>query len=240
MNNGLLLFIPLACLAGTVQVPGTWSLLPQKAEAVSAMTLPPAVPCEWSGQMSSLAHAELFAADGAGVTELKDLPGVRIEGGAVSLVYGAQSEAAGFVRMAAPPVSGAEWRGSTYWTGGEPWARIGKDWMHPGDASDVARAFVAPAEGRVTISGTVKKLHLDGDAFLHEVGLVEGVDRRAAGCLDFCLLLGEGIEVYSFVHIFLLCLSGKGVFKFVKIEALYGLGEGHADSSTVARWSSRA
>ena len=163
MIKQMLLFLPLACLAGTVQVPGTWPHLPQKAEAVSALTLPPAVPCEWSGQMSALAQAELSAADGARVTELKDLPGVRIEGSAVSLVYGAQSEAAGFVRMAAPPVSGMEWRGSTYWTGGEPWARIGKDWMHPGEASDVARAFVAPADGRVSVSGTVKKLHLDGD-----------------------------------------------------------------------------
>ena len=154
-------FLPLACLAGTVQVPGTWSLLPQKAVAVPA--LPPAVPVTFSGQMSTLAQTEVRVPDGARVTELIGRPGVTIEGGEVSLLFGANAETVGFSRMAAAPVSGAEWRGSTYWSGAEPWARIGKDWMHPGEASDVARAFVAPAGGRVSVSGTVKKLHLDGD-----------------------------------------------------------------------------
>jgi hypothetical protein len=65
--------------------------------------------------------------------------------------------------MSAPPAAGAEWYGSTYWTGGEDWARIGKDWLHPGNACDVARVFVAPADGRVSVLGTIKKLHLDGD-----------------------------------------------------------------------------
>jgi hypothetical protein len=156
-----ILLLPLACLAGTVQVPGTWALLPLKAEPVPA--LPPAVPVTFSGQMSTLALAVVHAPDGARVTELKDRPGVSIEGGEVSILFSATSEAGGFARMAAAPVSGAEWRGSTYWSGAEPWARIGKDWMHPGDASDVARAFVVPTDGRVSVSGTVKKLHLDGD-----------------------------------------------------------------------------
>ena len=125
--------------------------------------LHPAIPREHSGQRATLATAEVRAADGARVTELKGLPGVRIEGGEVSLAFVTEKEADGFVQMGTPPAAGAEWYGSAYWTGGEEWARVGKNWMHPGDAMDVARVFVAPADGRVSVSGTVKKLHLDGD-----------------------------------------------------------------------------
>jgi hypothetical protein len=88
---------------------------------------------------------------------------VRVEGNAVALAFGTEEVSDGFARMATPPACGAEWYGSVYWTGGEAWARIGKDWMHPGNGMDVARVFVAPADGRVAISGAVKKLHLDGD-----------------------------------------------------------------------------
>jgi len=121
----IILLMPLACLAGTLQVPGTWALLPQE---------------------SALARAE-----------------VRAEGNAITLAYGVTAASGEFTRMATPPATGAEWYGSTYWAGGEGWARVGKDWMHPGNALDVARVFVAPADGRVAVSGLVKKLHLDGD-----------------------------------------------------------------------------
>lgn len=163
MIKQMLLLLPFACLAGTIQVPGIWSLPHQDLDSASLTSLPPAVPRKASGQQTALAQASVQTADGVAVTELKGFPSVRIEGGEVSLIFSVKDEPAGFAPMTTPPVSGAEWRGSTYWTGGEPWARIGKDWMHPGDASDVARVFVAPADGRVSVSGTVKKLHLDGD-----------------------------------------------------------------------------
>jgi hypothetical protein len=161
LTKGLLFLMPFACLAGTITVPGSWALLPQKTDSIQAA--PPAVPVKSSGQLSTLVQTEVRVPDGARVTTLKDQPGVQIEGGEVSFVFGVHHKPDGFARMASPPVSGAEWRGSTYWTGGDPWARIGKDWMHPGEASDVTRTFIAPADGRVSISGTVKKLHLDGD-----------------------------------------------------------------------------
>ena len=88
---------------------------------------------------------------------------VCVEGNAVALIYGTTDVPDGFARMATQPVAGAEWYGSTYWTGSDGWARVGKDWLHPGNACDVARVFIAPADGRVAVSGTVKKLHLDGD-----------------------------------------------------------------------------
>ncbi len=164
MRTAVLLVMPLACLAGVVQVPGKWTLLPTAAETAMAPAAPPAVPVASSGQSSTLAQAEVRVPDGTHVTELTGWPGLRIEAGEVTLAYAAAKlPAGGFARMAMPPAAGAEWRGSTFWTGGEPWARVGKDWMHPGDGSDVARAFVAPVDGRVSVSGTVKKLHLDGD-----------------------------------------------------------------------------
>lgn len=54
------------------------------------------------------------------------------------------------------------WYGSTYWTGPN-WTRVGKDWHHPGANTPSARRFVAPRDGRVTVSGRVYKAHLDGD-----------------------------------------------------------------------------
>ena len=163
MNKAILCLLPLTCLAGTVQVPGTWARLPQGVVSAEVAGLHPAVPREYSGQRSTLIASEVRAADGAQVTELKGFPGVRVEGGEVTLVFNPQKEPDKYRLMATPPAGGAEWYGSTFWTGGEEWSRVGKDWMHPGDAMDTARVFVAPEDGRVAVSGTVKKLHLDGD-----------------------------------------------------------------------------
>ncbi|MBI2299274.1 MAG: PD40 domain-containing protein [Armatimonadetes bacterium] len=56
-----------------------------------------------------------------------------------------------------------QWYGSTYFTGGPDWCRVGKDWHHPGDTTPSIRCFRFPRAGRVTVTGRVKKLHLDGD-----------------------------------------------------------------------------
>lgn len=55
-----------------------------------------------------------------------------------------------------------EWYGSTFWTGPD-WTRVGKDWHHPGENTLSVRCFRAPRDGRVTVTGRVFKLHLDGD-----------------------------------------------------------------------------
>lgn len=63
------------------------------------------------------------------------------------------------------------WYESTFWQGGEQWLRVGKDWHHPGDRGPSVRRFLVPADGAVTITGRVRKAHLDGDgvraAILH-------------------------------------------------------------------------
>jgi len=56
----------------------------------------------------------------------------------------------------------AEWYGSTFWTGPD-WTRVGKDWHHPGQNTPSVRRFTAPRDGRVTVTGRVFKLHLNGD-----------------------------------------------------------------------------
>lgn len=153
--------LPMVCLAGNVQVPGQWALL--RRDADPAMTTVPApVPREFSGKASTLASTTVHTADGVAVSELTGVPGVKIASGNVTLVYPARDVGA-FSMMRTPPKDGEKWYDSTYWTGGEMWARIGKNWTHPGNACDAARVFVAPKNGRVTVSGTVKKLHLDGD-----------------------------------------------------------------------------
>jgi hypothetical protein len=58
------------------------------------------------------------------------------------------------------PKSGT-WQGSTFWEGPQ-WCRVGKDWQHPGSESAVVRRFVAPADGRVTITGAARKLDTNG------------------------------------------------------------------------------
>jgi hypothetical protein len=151
-------------MADMIRVPGMWTLMP--TTNVTAPALPPAVPISFSGQRATLPESEVRVPDGAKVTELKGRSGLLINRGEIELVH-EKSEAAKeretFTPMASSPVAGAEWYGSTFWTGNEAWARIGKDWMHPGSAGDVARVFIAPTDGQAKISGTVKKQHLDGD-----------------------------------------------------------------------------
>jgi hypothetical protein len=57
--------------------------------------------------------------------------------------------------------AGSEWHGSTYWTAGG-WARVGKDWQHPGPVGFVVRRFVLPEDGTVTVSGRVAKGDIGG------------------------------------------------------------------------------
>ena len=59
--------------------------------------------------------------------------------------------------------SSAVWYESTFWQGNETWLRVGRDWHHPGDRAPSVRRFTAPADGTVTVSGSVYKAHRDGD-----------------------------------------------------------------------------
>ncbi len=78
------------------------------------------------------------------------------------------------------------WYGSTFWTG-SGWTRVGKNWQHPGDDTPSVRKFVCPADGKITVSGRVFKMHQQGDgiraAIIHnEKELwrkeIEGVDGK--------------------------------------------------------------
>lgn len=48
------------------------------------------------------------------------------------------------------------WHGSTFWSGPD-WTRVGRNWQHPGNATPSVRTFRAPRDGRVRISGNVRK-----------------------------------------------------------------------------------
>ena len=189
----ILCLMPIACLAANVQVPGEWTLL---SDAVVTQVEHPAVPRVFSGQQSTLITTKVHAQDGVKTAELKSMPGVRIEEGAVSLVYSASKEVNEFARMVRPPANGSVWYESTFWTGGESWARVGKTWMHPGNKSDTARVFVAPKAGRLSVSGVVKKLHLEGDGvkvsvrhnskvvWSADLGGKDGLGKEAACAVD--------------------------------------------------------
>jgi len=151
--------LPLTGMAGEVVVPGEWTSLRREADAALAQT-PDYNPRIHSGQASVLANTAVLTADGAEVSELTGQTGIRVSPGHISLRY--FREPFGFTAMRIKPTA-EELYGSTFWTGNEGWARIGKDCMHPGNACDVARVFIAPTAGRIAVSGTVKKLHLDGD-----------------------------------------------------------------------------
>ena len=201
------ILLPLAGVAGIVQVPGQWVSLRPEAD-LAAAAVPSPVPREFSGQPSTLARASVRAADGADVTALSGFSGVRIASGGVGLAFSDADKSRAFAAMKTSPVAGAEWYGSKFWTGGETWTRIGKDWMHPGNACDVARVFVAPSDGHVTVSGTVKKLHLAGDgvrtSILHNMNRVwsaelngnDAVGRKA----DFALTVRQGDAVCFVVN----------------------------------------
>lgn len=55
------------------------------------------------------------------------------------------------------------WQGSTYFGSHVEWARIGKNWLHPGEGVPVAVKFVAPRDGTVLLTGNVRKIHLDAN-----------------------------------------------------------------------------
>ncbi len=71
--------------------------------------------------------------------------------------------------VAAPPrtayraleYSENRWHNSTFWTGVD-WARVGKDWQHPGSGAPSVRRFVVPEDGTVAITGRVWKLDMGG------------------------------------------------------------------------------
>lgn len=158
----MLFLVPLASLAGTIQIPGSWSMPTEERDAVTLNALPPAVPRKASGMRTTLAQASVRTAEDVSVAELKGFPGVRIAEGEIVLAYAPVTKTSAFAAMAKSDAT-QKWYGSDYWIGSEGWARVGRDWMHPGHAVDVARTFIAPVNGRVSVSGTVRKLHLDGD-----------------------------------------------------------------------------
>lgn len=53
------------------------------------------------------------------------------------------------------------WYGSTYFTGPD-WARVGRDWHHPGTGVATIRRFEAPRDGHVAITGRVYKADTNG------------------------------------------------------------------------------
>ena len=99
------------------------------------------------------------------------------------------------------------WYGSTFWSGPD-WTRVGKDWQHPGEDTPSVRAFQAPRDGRVTVTGRVYKAHADGDgvrlAILHDKRLVwraeiEGKDQQGV-TPDLTLNVRRGETIRFVVH----------------------------------------
>ena len=52
-----------------------------------------------------------------------------------------------------------KWYDSNYWTAGG-WARVGKDWHHPGPNLPTVRAFECPRDGEISVTGRVFKSHV--------------------------------------------------------------------------------
>ena len=55
--------------------------------------------------------------------------------------------------------SSDKWYDSHYWTAGG-WARVGKDWHHPGPSLPTVRAFRCPRAGEISVTGRVFKRHV--------------------------------------------------------------------------------
>lgn len=64
--------------------------------------------------------------------------------------------------------SSQTWYESTFWTGPD-WTRVGDRWHHPGERTPSVRRFTAPRNGKITITGRVFKLHLNGDGIRAEI-----------------------------------------------------------------------
>ena len=109
MKRLMISLLPLAGLAGTVQVPGEWTSLRPRADAVAA-AVPAPVPREHSGQASTLAGASVRVADGAAVAELPDATGLRIGSGGVSLDYPEAKESGALAELRSALVAVARMR----------------------------------------------------------------------------------------------------------------------------------
>lgn len=65
----------------------------------------------------------------------------------------------GFYEKLSP--SSETWLDSTFWQGSE-WTRVGKNWQHPGQETPSVRRLTLPKEGKVTITGRVRKADTGG------------------------------------------------------------------------------
>lgn len=52
------------------------------------------------------------------------------------------------------------WYQSRYWKCGTEWARVGKNWQHPGFDTPSVRCFNVPEDGKIVLTGNVAKFHL--------------------------------------------------------------------------------
>ena len=60
-----------------------------------------------------------------------------------------------------PMVTGSDiWYDSTYWKSDVEWARVGRNWQHPGNQIPSVRCFTVPHDGNIRIIGTVAKFHI--------------------------------------------------------------------------------
>ena len=57
--------------------------------------------------------------------------------------------------------SSETWLDSTFWQGSE-WTRVGKNWQHPGQETPSVRCLTLPKEGKVSITGRVRKADTGG------------------------------------------------------------------------------
>ncbi len=131
------------------------------------------------------------------------------DGGQHALFHGALQDASTLIdgRYESLRYNPAQWYGSTFFTGRD-WTRVGKDWQHPGERTPSVRCFVAPQDGRVTVTGRVFKLHQAGDGIRAIVrhndqqvwqAEIDGTDARGVE-LDLRLSLRSGDRLRFVVH----------------------------------------
>jgi len=93
--------------------------------------------------------------------------------------------------------TGDVWYESEYWTGPD-WTRIGRHWHHPGNRTDAVRTFIAPADGKVKITGPVRKLHREGDGVV--VSILHNDKRFWSEILEGNDGVGKNPELKVTVH----------------------------------------
>jgi hypothetical protein len=151
---------PPESLAGKIE----WVALPEtQAEAVAHAVLRFDSPLKRSGKRPVLSTGAgswptVLIEARARATDKRRPAGDLTLAGLAFRVAAAQD--AGYVRLEHRE---ATWYESTFWQGGEQWLRVGKDWHHPGDRAPSVRRFLAPHDGSVTVTGSVRKAHLAGD-----------------------------------------------------------------------------